>query len=349
MSVTVAAALKKVSVAVLSNKKARNKLGVLVLSILVGLFMPMAAVIGVFGGEIDFDDEDVQAVIDRLEYGDFDRLIKMQEKMDELGDAMRDAGYGARFDEAELLCLMELYLYQDDFNFVSDLVSCFRQDQTAKELVAEVNFKFGIEIDADEFAETLDGFRGTSLNPYILEHPETKNAGDLVIWAEEACNDHWGYVWAMYGDVLTMEKLNYLAEMFPEEVGEETDFIENNWLLRRVTDCAGLIKGYMWFDPESQQIVYGSNDFPDVNANTMFANATETGTIDTIPEIPGLGVWHDGHAGIYVGNGYVIHANGTHRGVEKQLLSDTKFTHWFKVTGIEYAEVLAEGDETEPT
>lgn len=94
MSVTVAAALKKVSVAVLSNKIARNKLGVLVLSILVGLFMPMAAVIGVFGGEMDFDDEDVQAVIDRLEYGDFDRLIKMQEKMDELGDAMRDAGYG---------------------------------------------------------------------------------------------------------------------------------------------------------------------------------------------------------------------------------------------------------------
>lgn len=83
-----------------------------------------------------------------------------------------------------------------------------------------------------------------------------------------------------------------------------------------------------------KQIVYESNAFPDMNANTMFANATESGLIDTIPEMPGLGVWHDGHAGIYVGNGYVIHANGTHRGVEKQLLSDTKFTHWFKITGV---------------
>ena len=35
----------------------------------------------------------------------------------------------------------------------------------------------------------------------------------------------------------------------------------------------------------------------------MFANATVKGTIDTIPEIPGLAVWHEGHIGIYIGNG----------------------------------------------
>ncbi len=38
-------------------------------------------------------------------------------------------------------------------------------------------------------------------------------------------------------------------------------------------------------------------------ANGMFENAKVKGTIDTIPEVPGLAVWSDGHIGIYIGNG----------------------------------------------
>ena len=32
----------------------------------------------------------------------------------------------------------------------------------------------------------------------------------------------------------------------------------------------------------------------DVTANGMFEAATVKGTIDTIPEVPGLAVWHQG-------------------------------------------------------
>ena len=42
----------------------------------------------------------------------------------------------------------------------------------------------------------------------------------------------------------------------------------------------------------------------------------------------------------------MIHANGTHRGVEKQLLSETKFTHWFEIPGLIY---LDEDVQVEPT
>lgn len=38
--------------------------------------------------------------------------------------------------------------------------------------------------------------------------------------------------------------------------------------------------------------------------------------------------------------------NGTHRGVEKQLLSETKFTHWFDIPGIQYIET-EESEELE--
>lgn len=51
-----------------------------------------------------------------------------------------------------------------------------------------------------------------------------------------------------------------------------------------------------------------ADDMADVGANAMFANATVKGTIDTIPEVPGLAVWVDGHIGIYIGNGEVIEA-----------------------------------------
>ena len=47
----------------------------------------------------------------------------------------------------------------------------------------------------------------------------------------------------------------------------------------------------------------------------------------------------------------MIHANGTHRGVEKQLLSETKFTHWFEIPGLVYLEeeVSVEPSETSET
>ena len=30
-----------------------------------------------------------------------------------------------------------------------------------------------------------------------------------------------------------------------------------------------------------------------------------------MPDIPGLAVWHDGHIGVYIGDGYVIEAMNT--------------------------------------
>ncbi len=57
------------------------------------------------------------------------------------------------------------------------------------------------------------------------------------------------------------------------------------------------------------QIRLGSNGMADVTANGMFEAASVKGTIDTIPDVPGLAVWQDGHIGIYIGNGEVIEAS----------------------------------------
>lgn len=61
-----------------------------------------------------------------------------------------------------------------------------------------------------------------------------------------------------------------------------------------------------------------------------------SGTIDTIPEIPGLAVWHEGHIGIYIGNGQVIHASGTKAGVIQTPIGNSGWTHWLKIPYITY-------------
>ena len=168
--------------------------------------------------------------------------------------------------------------------------------------------------------------------------PETKNNLDLVAYAVQAWENNWGYVWGTYGNVLTQSLFNYKLEQYPEGVGNYKDFIEDNWLGRRTADCIGLIKGYGWLNTQTGIIEYGTNGMPDIGADTMFNNATEKGTIDTLPEIPGLALWHSGHIGIYIGDGKVIHAANTQAGVIISDVSGSGFTHWLKIPYISYSD-----------
>ena len=52
MSITVGAALKKIAVALLSDKKTLKKAAMAILVVIVALFMPMAAIITVFSGTL---------------------------------------------------------------------------------------------------------------------------------------------------------------------------------------------------------------------------------------------------------------------------------------------------------
>ena len=166
--------------------------------------------------------------------------------------------------------------------------------------------------------------------------PATKNATDLVAYAIHAWESGWGYVWGTYGNVLTDSLFDYKLEQYPDGVGNYEDFIEANWLGGRTTDCVGLIKGYGWLDPDTLTIGYATNGMPDYGANQMYRSASVSGTIDTIPEIPGLAVWCNGHIGVYIGDGEVIEAMGTKYGVVKTKLADRNWTHWLEIEYISY-------------
>lgn len=80
---------------------------------------------------------------------------------------------------------------------------------------------------------------------------------------------------------------------------------------RRCADCVGMIKSFFWtgnqLDTEPK---YETNGCPDKSADGMFKLCKVTGEISTIPDIPGLVVWTNGHIGVYVGGGYTIEMKG---------------------------------------
>ncbi len=180
------------------------------------------------------------------------------------------------------------------------------------------------------------GGSGVALDGLVLLHPDMKNNLDLVTYAENAFDSGWGYVWGTFGDVLTDTLFAYKLKQYPDGVGNYEDFIRNNWLGGRTTDCVGLIKGYGWFDTETKTIGYGTNDMPDVSADGMYNAATVKGSMDTMPDTPGLAVWKSGHIGVYVGNGEVVEAMGTKYGVVRTKLDGRGWTAWLEIPYISY-------------
>lgn len=100
----------------------------------------------------------------------------------------------------------------------------------------------------------------------------------------------------------------------------------SNQLNKRVHDCIGLIKGYLWSkSPDSVPVYNGSQD---VSANGMRSLCKKGGSISTMPDVKGVLVFSEGHVGVYIGGGKVIEARGHNYGVVETELKKRGWTHW---------------------
>ena len=328
----VGAALKKVATYILTDKKALKVVGLIVGIILVIILLPIGALLAIFNGGIEIDTGRLDEIYQ-------ERQIQLVEIWESVESAMTDAGFDqTRIDEAQALFIFGLSEHVGEDGFADDLVSCFEEEQTDSELIDAVNSKFGTSIEVEDFQNAMASTRNAYINTSNYVDPSTKNNLDLVKWSEFAADKGWGYVWGTYGTVLSPDFLESKIIQYPDEVGGKEEFIRENWLGKRTADCVGLIKGYSWYDTASQMTILVSNGMPDIGADTMYENATEKGTIDTIPEIPGLAVWKEGHIGVYIGDGKVVEAYGTTSGVIRSELANGGWTHWLKIPYISYIE-----------
>ena len=339
MSVTVAAALKKVAAAVLTDKKAGKTVAGVVLAVILIVIFPIVGVTGALGSLGKVDAAQLQAIFaENLSEQEITKLQTFEGTMRAIESAMTEAGFASRTREAQAIYALLLSNDADDSGMIEKLVGCFSAEQTDAQLLANVNEAFEMEIPIEDFAKLMQTVRAVYIDTSHYIDQSTKNNLDLVQWAIAAEKAGWGYVWGTCGQVLTESALASKVSQYPDEVGGQEEFIRTHWLGRRCADCVGFIKGYGWLDAETQEIEYGTNGMPDIGADAMYANATEKGAIDTIPEIPGLAVWHEGHIGIYVGNGQVIHASGTKIGVIQTPIGASGWTHWLKIPYINYLE-----------
>lgn len=104
------------------------------------------------------------------------------------------------------------------------------------------------------------------------------------------------------------------------------------WDGKKVWDCSGLFRG-AW----RALLKYKSG-----GATTIFKTwCIETGPIETMPDEAGLAVFKGSgtsmsHIGLYTGNGMVVDARGSAKGVLYEPIGAVAWTHWGRLADVDY-------------
>ena len=77
-------------------------------------------------------------------------------------------------------------------------------------------------------------------------------------------------------------------------------------------------------------------------ANSQWKKVTwaKKGAISTLPDVPGVLLYHENasgtmtHTGVYIGDGYAVEARGAKYGVVKTAVKDRTWTHWAALPGV---------------
>lgn len=147
-----------------------------------------------------------------------------------------------------------------------------------------------------------------------------KTAKGLVEYAKAQLGKPYWY--GSFGQGASREFYVQKKNQYPQQYGWEYD-----GETRKVHDCVGLIKGYLWCDsPEDMTPVY--NPAQDKSANAMYTACKTKGEMATMPDIPGILVFFPGHVGVYVGGGEVIEARSRRYGVYTSKLTGRPWKTW---------------------
>ena len=230
MSATLGAALKKIAVALLSDRRNWEKLAVALFAVLLLFLLPVLSVEAIFQADMDWDSPElVSAVLEELDVGSLGFLENSNNILTQLQTALKEAGFGFdEFRKAQALYWLALSPYGEEPDFVEKLVGCFAPDQDAQELIRNVNTAFGTDIDPEEFEKIL-----------------ATTASDMVAIAQSQIGETGGQpYWSWYGFNSRVE----WCACFVSWCANECGYIDAGVIPK----YAGCVNGVQWFKDRGQ-------------------------------------------------------------------------------------------------
>ena len=151
MAVPIIPILKKVSAAVLSNKKGRKTVLYIILTVTIIVMLPMIAVMGIFSNDVSVDMSEIEGIIQEREKIEAERHAEIEQ-------VMTDAGYSEiKIREAQAIYSFALFDIAGD-DLAQKLSDCFTAE-TDEELVEKINSAFYTEFSLDEISTILESVR----------------------------------------------------------------------------------------------------------------------------------------------------------------------------------------------
>ena len=302
----------KLLITVLSDKKLGKKIIILVLSIAFGfiylLCLPVIVISNL--GSVDLDTTEIDVTqftedyfMSQLDSEQADKINAMKDAGTAIETEMANLGIADQTIKAQLIYASFFENVESfDANFYATLFKAAPDDAT---LIDAINQNYGLSIPYEDYLRTYTFVMNNTMNPYMFTEPTTKNAGDMAAWANNAYVSGWGYMSGFIGEKDSEQKI-------------------------RRCDNAGLMIGYLNYDPDSKSFTDGYTTL----------TYTEQGDISTMPEVPGIGLYDGTKHGIYIGLGEVVFCDETVGYVTKQAVSEGTWTSWCTYEGIEYPQAV---------
>ena len=161
----------------------------------------------------------------------------------------------------------------------------------------------------------------------------------MIAKFRQALEEKWGYIWGTAGEKWTAEKQKELEKTTDTNRAQGRQY-GSKWIGHRVADCSGL---FSWAFKQLGGTIYHGSDtmyrkFCVNKGELSKGKRTDRGTLK-----PGTAVfvWNGSnysHVGLYVGNGIVIEAMSTLKGVTTTKVTAGKWTHWGELQGVDYSD-----------
>ena len=177
------ALLKKLAVDLALDKDKRNKILLIVGSIVVGLIFllmtPVVVLSSIVGidpptVELEFNESDF---LNNLDDESREKLAVIQAQGQAIEDAMVSANMGDQTIKAQLIYLS---FFENVSNFdVQTYVNLFRDNPEDTALIQAINAEYGLEINYEDFMRTYTFVMNTTIDPHIFADSSTKNCAVL--------------------------------------------------------------------------------------------------------------------------------------------------------------------------